>query len=141
MSRMPYAALLFVSALVLANWNESVRAGDGPVVSSTRDGELTLRELLEKDLRAKRDVELTFIQRVVDRVEEEKIPLKTVMIMYKWSKSKSNRPYQYFEKGMKVQAKRLGVDLLKRDEEEPKGGFRNFFRDVHIRFERLSVQF
>ena len=69
------------------------------------------------------------------------IPLDTVIIMYKWSKKKSHRPYQYFEKGMKVQAKRLGVDLLARAEEDPKGGFRNFFRDLRISFRPLRVQF
>jgi hypothetical protein len=141
MSRCVCIATLFVLTFLAASRTEPVRAQDGPVISSTGDGELTLRELLEKELRAKREVEITFIQRVVDRVEEKKIPLKTVMIMYKWSKTKSNRPYQYFEKGMKVQAKRLGVDLLARAEENPQGGFRNFFRDMRIRFKRLSVRF
>ena len=128
-------ALLFV---VLSC--DQVRAQDGPVVAQTGDGELTLRELLEKDLRARREMEFTFIQRVVDRVEEKKIPLDTVMTMYRWSKHKSRRPYQYFEKGMKVQAARLNVDLLAREEEEPQGTFRNFFRDMRIRIKRIRVQ-
>ena len=74
------------------------------------------------------------------RVEEGRIPIDTVITMYKWSKKKSHRPYQYFEKGMKVQAKRLGVDLLAPAEEDPKGTLSNFFRDVRIVFKRFRVQ-
>ena len=128
--------------LVIALWPNSqpARAQDGPVVAETLNGKVTLRELLEKDLRARREVEFTFIRRVVARVEEKKIPLETVITMYKWSKKKSRRPYQYFEKGMKVHAKRLGVDLLAPAEEDPKGTLSNFFRNIRVVFKRFRVQ-
>ena len=134
-----FVALLLLVAIFASG--KPARAQDGPIVNEGLGGELTLRELLEKDLRARREGEFKFIGRVVARVEEGKIPLETVITMYKWSKKKSHRPYQYFEKGMKVQAKRLGVDLLARDEEDPQGGFRNFFRDVRLGFQRFRVQF
>lgn len=140
MSRVASLACRLLVAGILFGSSGEASAQDGPIVGETLNGELTLRELLEKDLRARREVEFTFIQRVVDRVEEKKIPLDTVMTMYRWSKKKSRRPYQYFEKGMKVQAKRLGVDLLAREEEDPKGGLANFFHDLRLRFKRLSVQ-
>ena len=140
MSRISSALCSLLVAVAVLGVCERAHAQDGPVVSQNLNGDITLRELLEKDLRAQRDVELLFIQRVVKRVEEKKIPLDTVMTMYRWSKKKSHRPYQYFEKGMKVQAERLGVDLLARTEEDPKGGLANFFRSLRIRFARLSVR-
>jgi hypothetical protein len=140
MPRFAHVVPLFLLSLLVVSSARPTYAQDGPVVAETANGELTLRELLEKDLRARREVEFTFIQHVVDRVEEKKIPLDTVITMYKWSKQKSHRPYQYFEKGMKVQAKRLGVDLFAREEEDPEGTLANFFHDLRIRFKRLRVQ-
>ena len=133
----------WLSLLVITLWPgaQLAHAQDGPVVAQGLNGDVTLRELLEKDLRARREVEFTFIRRVVARVEEKKIPLDTVITMYKWSKKKPRRPYQYFEQGMKVHAKRLGVDLLAPAEEDPKGALSNFFSNIRVAFKRFSVQF
>ncbi len=84
-------------------------ANDEPVAV---DGKiLSLKQKLEKDLRARRPQEFAFIKKVVDRVDDKTLPLSVVDSTYLWARKKPLHPFQYFERAMKIRAKKFGVNL------------------------------
>jgi len=87
---------------ILASWH-TVRAATDP----------TLRDRLEKDLKARRPSEFAFIDRVIELVETNVLPLRLVNATYLWARRqpRSQRPFQYFQRALRLQAARLGIDL------------------------------
>lgn len=82
-------------------------------VESDTAGAVTadLKDRLEKDLRARRPVEFEFIAEVVLLVEKDELPLSLVNRCYLWARRKSTFPFQYFQRAVQVEAKKIGVDI------------------------------
>ncbi len=83
-----------------------------PVVQAAKTA--NLRDQLEKGLKARRPVEFAFIAKVVSRVENDSLPRSLVDSTFLWARAKGTdriRPYQYFESGLKLRAKRIGITL------------------------------
>ncbi len=75
-------------------------------------GGITLKQTLEKGLKARRPSEFAFIQLVVGKVEQGKLPQKTVERTFLWARdNKQPYPFPYFEKALQIQGKKLGVQL------------------------------
>ena len=73
-----------------------------------------LKDQLEKGLKARRPEEFAFIADVVSRVENDTLPRSLVDSTFLWARKKATgriRPYQYFESGLRLRAKRIGIDL------------------------------
>ena len=70
-----------------------------------------LKDQLEKGLKARRPSEFAFIARVVRLVERERLPRSLVEGTFLWARPKRPRPYQYFERAMRIRARRLGINL------------------------------
>lgn len=71
-----------------------------------------LKDQLEKGLKARLPADFGFISRVVMLVDNEKLPLKLVKAVFQWAREKgarSNYPFPYFERALKIRAKKLGI--------------------------------
>jgi len=72
---------------------------------------ITLKDQLEKGLQARRPQEFAFIAHVVSRVEEGSLPRSLVDSTFLWARSKRPYPFPYFERGLKVRAKKAGINI------------------------------
>ena len=80
-------------------------------------GGITLKQALEKGLKARRPSEFAFIRLVIEKVEQGKLPRKLVERTFLWARdNKQPYPMPYFEKALQLQAKKLGVLLPFTDE-------------------------
>lgn len=70
-----------------------------------------LKTRLEKDLEARLPSEFAFINLVLARVEQDVLPRSLVNKAYLWARRKPRFKMQYFERAMRVLAKREGIDL------------------------------
>lgn len=64
-------------------------------------------------LKTRRDEEKEFVQRVVNRVKNGDIPERLVETSFKWVQNKrpnTNYPFIYFERVLRIQAKRLEME-------------------------------
>ena len=69
-------------------------------------------EQLNALLRTRLDEEKAFVNQVVDQVRRNRIPAKLVQSTYGWVRNrrpKTNYPFVYFERVLRLQAKRLGI--------------------------------
>jgi len=73
----------------------------------------SLKDLLEKGLKARRPVEFEFIGTVVQLVDGGQLPQTMVQSTFLWARKKRVRyPFQYFEFALRQRAKdELGIDL------------------------------
>jgi hypothetical protein len=75
-------------------------------------GGISLKQALEKGLKARRPSEFTFIKLVVEKVEQGKLPSKMVERTFLWARdNKQPHPMPYFERALQIQAKKIGVNL------------------------------
>ncbi len=72
---------------------------------------ITLKDRLEKGLKARRPSEFAFVSRVVTLVERNKLPLRLVDGTFLWARQKPQHEFQYFRRAMVVRAARIGVKL------------------------------
>src|SRR5690606_32392281 len=79
-------------------------------ISSTRR-QLTLNDLLARGLRARRVEEFEFIDKVVELVEQNKLPLRLVQAAYLWSRNKRPYPMIYFQQALIRLAAREGIAI------------------------------
>ncbi len=77
-----------------------------------------LLERLLVGLRAKSSSDRAFVARVVQLVEQGKLPLKLVDSTFFWARKRASRnrytannPMIYFRPGMEARAKKLGIEL------------------------------
>ncbi len=70
-----------------------------------------LKKTLGEVLRARRPEEFAFIDKVGDLVEDGTLPRSLVESTFLWARKKPRHPFQYFEQGLRVRAKKIGVDL------------------------------
>ncbi len=88
-----------------------VTAATGGQIKSGPAVQVTLKEQLEKGLRARRPVEFEFVARVVAAVESGELPIKLVNISYDWALRQPRYPFQYFQFAITKLAKKQGVEL------------------------------
>jgi hypothetical protein len=79
----------------------------GTVGSST----LSLKETLEKTLRARRPEEFAFIDLVIEKVDDGTLPRSLVESTFQWARKKPRHAFQYFEFALRTRAKGIGVEL------------------------------
>lgn len=102
-------AVVLVMGLAAITFALPVLAGKDPRVAP---GGITLKQTLDKGLKARRPSEFAFNKLVVEKVEQGKLPTKMVERTFLWARNnKQPFPMPYFEKAMQIQAKKLGVDL------------------------------
>ncbi len=69
----------------------------------------TLKDTLERGLRARRPVEFAFLERVVTMVDQNKLPVDLVRSTFDWARDKQPYPYPYFERALKLRAAQQGI--------------------------------
>ena len=70
-----------------------------------------LYDQLRTELRAGRDVELEFLKKVVELVEQDQLPLWMVESTMIWARPKLPHPFLYFQQAIRIRAARIGVIL------------------------------
>ena len=105
--------MVSVTVLLLLGTSSAARA-EGPNPAVAADPVVVspdLRQALEEDLRARQPRELAFIEKVIDLIENGTLTESLVRSTYLWAKKKPRRKFQYFERGLRFRASRLGIDL------------------------------
>jgi hypothetical protein len=73
---------------------------------------ISLKQALEKGLKARRPSEFAYIELVVKKVEEGKLPQSMVERSFLWARRKNSAiPMPYFERSLQIMAKKIGVNL------------------------------
>lgn len=107
-----------LAILVLGSINLPARAGNQEVSVVAASSLLLivevgdLKDQLEKGLKARRPAELAFIAHVVVLVETKKLPLPLVKSVFQWARkrgAKTNYPFPYFKRALRIRAKKLGI--------------------------------
>lgn len=105
--------LVAVSLFVLSIATSTARAdAPHPSVAAPRvNVSPDLQKILESDLRARRPQEFAFIARAIELIEAGKLSESLVRSTYLWARKKPRRKFQYFERGLRFRAGRLGINL------------------------------
>ncbi|MEX2175899.1 MAG: hypothetical protein WD872_16175 [Pirellulaceae bacterium] len=75
-------------------------------------GNPTLADTLRVGLRCRREAEIAFVNLVVARVNERRIPEAMVLKLFDYARARRPKlPFPYFEAAMRKQAVSLGVTL------------------------------
>jgi hypothetical protein len=91
---------------------QSWAEGPNPSVAAPSVGvSADLKEALENDLEARQPKEHAFIAKVIEFIEAGKITESVVRSTYLWAKKKPRRKFQYFERGLRFRATKLGIDF------------------------------
>jgi hypothetical protein len=110
MLRVCLAAAVIV-VLAIPRTASVVTAATGSGVTSGPAVQVTLKEQLEKGLRARRPVEFAFVAEVVQAVEDDRLPIRLVNVSYDWALKQPRHRFQYFEFAITKLAKKQGVAL------------------------------
>ena len=70
-----------------------------------------LQQRLESGLKARLPSEFAFIRRVVQLVDEGKLPEDVVQAAFNWARERRPYPYQYFVRAIRELAARRGVRI------------------------------
>ncbi len=97
---------LTIFAIINRFGNEAVGSGSVRALDVA-----DLRDQLKGGLRTRRPSHLQFINKVVAKVEEGKLPLHVVMAVFKWSRPKRPHPFPYFQNAVRRHALKYGVVL------------------------------
>ena len=71
----------------------------------------TLKDKLEKGLKARLPSEFAFVANVVSKVNDGTLPLSLVDSTFLWARKKPNHPFEYFQQGLTLRAQKIGVAL------------------------------
>lgn len=102
--------LAFAFGAVLAEAQDTTPPG-----TSTPMPGLTIADLeqqLKSGLKARRPLEFEFIKTVVQKVQDDELPIDLVQSAFLWAKRRQPFPYPYFERGLKERASRAGYDVF-----------------------------
>ena len=72
---------------------------------------ITLKEMLEKGLKARRPSEFAYIAMVAERVESGTLPRSLVESTFLWARKKRPHPFPYFQQGLALRAKKARIPL------------------------------
>ena len=123
MRRLPIVCVIF--ALMGLGGLSASLGGQTPApikADAARDGQgrqVALRDQLRVGLKAKTKADLAFIDLVVQRVNEGKLPRKMVDSTFLWARNRARirptthplRPIVYFQPALVLRAKAIGVKL------------------------------
>lgn len=105
---MQSAPAILLAILMLVIPATGIRADDPPAVGKRTE----LEDRLKSGLRARQPAEVEFIEAVVQRVRRGELPGKLVDSTYLWALQRQKKyPYPLFERALRLQADRLGIDL------------------------------
>jgi len=111
-----HIALLLISLTSMV----PVSVAQQPIDTSPTQGrQVSLRQQLTVGLKAVTKRDLAFLEKVIDAVEQGILPRKIVDSTFLWARSRAARksytrrlrPMVYFQPGLTLRAKRLGVKL------------------------------
>ncbi len=88
-----------------------VMLGSPVMAGQSTPGLPTLKDTLEKGLKARRPEEFSFIATVVEKVNDGAIPLSLVDSTFLWARKRESHPFQYFQQAIRVRAQKIGVEL------------------------------
>ena len=91
-----------------AGFRVSPVAASNPLAVEVAD----LKDQLEKGLKARLPADFAFISKVVILVENDQLPVNLVKAVFQWARDKgvkNNYPFPYFERALKIRAKKLGI--------------------------------
>ncbi len=71
----------------------------------------TLKQTLEKGLKARRPEEFAFIAMVVKKVDKGVLPRDLVESTFLWARGKGDLAFEYFRKGLIIRAQKMGIKL------------------------------
>ena len=110
-AKLPAAGIL-LSLMLAAPTGTMLHAQTAPRVQQSASGRsITLKQLLERGLRARRPEEFAFVNRVVRLVQQQRLSEKLVKSTYNWARKKRPYPFPYFERALKVQAAKQGIRI------------------------------
>lgn len=99
---------LLLAIPLFVNAASTVRADEPPTVGKRT----ALEDRLTTGLRARRPEEFAFIEEVAHLVRTGRLPAKVVDSTYLWAIQRQQKyPYPLFERALRIQAERLGIDL------------------------------
>jgi hypothetical protein len=101
-------AICLVAAGLAQGLVGAAQAQQGAVPKAVQ---VTLKDQLEKALRARRPQEFAAIGQVLKGVEQGVLPLDIVQTSFNWSRKKRANRVQYFILAVNAQARRRGVDF------------------------------
>jgi len=91
---------------------EPVEVADVSVSNPLAAEVADLKEQLENGLKARLPADFAFISKVVTLVEQDKLPISVVKAVFQWARKKgaaNNYPFPYFQRALKIRAKKLGI--------------------------------
>lgn len=107
--------VIILAGLLCCGWPATAaRSGepDGSAVPAPRDTVRSLETRLRNGLQARLPRENRFVTDVVTSVHAGRLPQKVVDSTYHWAVNRGHRhPFAAFEKAVRIQAARLGIDL------------------------------
>jgi hypothetical protein len=106
-----FLALVALALVATLGGRPTSVLADSPSSQPVAPGGPDLRTMLEKGLRARRPVEFTFIDDVVQMVDAGTLPESIVQTSFLWARKKRPYPFPYFRQSLKVQAQQIGVSL------------------------------
>jgi hypothetical protein len=105
---MPSFAVLLLAAAAVAGPTSRLRAAD--MVEDT--GTVSLEDRLKAGLKARRPEDEEFLEQVAHMVETGLLPRKLVDSTYVWAiRRRQDVPFPAFERALRMQAERLGVEF------------------------------
>ena len=78
---------------------------------SGKSGAPTLTDILDKGLKARLPTEFAFVDEVVSKVNDGTLPKPLVDSTFLWARKKEKHEFQYFQQGLIIRAKQIGVAL------------------------------
>jgi hypothetical protein len=108
-----FICLFLTIACCWLNHGQVVKAQEFTKVNMTDEQWQAYEKQLNAILKTRRDQEKVFVKKVVDRVREGRIPPKLVATSFQWGRNKrpnSNFPFVYFERVLRLQAKRVKLE-------------------------------
>jgi hypothetical protein len=103
---------LFAWLLLAVGAHEAMGQAVGPASQGAgTEGTPPLKIVLEKGLNARLPSEFAFVDKVVRLVDEGRLPVSVVDSTFLWARRRQPYPFPYFERALRIRAKRLGVVL------------------------------
>jgi hypothetical protein len=111
---MRHLLLAASAAGMLAFPTPEIHARADDVAPATEDGKtaVTLESRLTTGLKARRPEDVEFVERVAEMVRTGQLPAKVVDSTFLWAiRRRQSYPFPAFQKALRIQADRLGIDI------------------------------
>lgn len=104
---------LLACVLIVLAFGLAVTAAEPPSPPVDTPGSnaatVDLRTTLQKGLKARRPEEFEFINQVIALVDAKVLPITMVQSTFIWARRVPRTPMPYFERALRLRAKRIGV--------------------------------